>query len=125
EAGRDPAPAAAVLDARVLRQLAAPPERDDHAAGLEEDDVVLRRRPGYPAERLVEAPRTPEVAHAEGDEAHPLIHAGIFIRRRTSALRACTRRPPSRRRARGRPTPASAGLCRRPRRRPRRSRSAP
>src|SRR5947208_16220617 len=53
---RDPAPAAAVLDSRVLRHLLTAPERDDHAAGLEEDDVVVRpRRP--PAERLVELTR--------------------------------------------------------------------
>src|SRR6188768_2285240 len=36
----DAAPAAAVLDAAVLGEAGPVPERDDHLAGLEEDDVV-------------------------------------------------------------------------------------
>ena len=65
---RDAAPAARVLHAGVLGQLVAPPERDDHAAGLEEHHVVGRRRVRRPAERLVELSRAREIAHAEGDQ---------------------------------------------------------
>src|SRR5262249_18357324 len=73
--GRDPAPPAAVLDGRVLGELLAAPERHDHAARLEEDDVVLRRGAALPAERLVERPCPREIAHPERDEAEPLLHA--------------------------------------------------
>src|SRR2546429_2276654 len=74
---RDPAPAAGVLDDRVLRELVAPPERHDHAAGLEEDDVVRRGRARLPAKRLVETASALEVADAECDEAQTLVHTGI------------------------------------------------
>src|SRR4029079_19261245 len=40
---RDAAPPAGVLDAAVLRKLVAAPQRDDHGARLEEDDVVRGR----------------------------------------------------------------------------------
>ena len=73
---RDAAPAAGVLDAGVLRQLLPAPERDDHAAGLEEDDVVGGLLPA-PAERLVESLRTREVGDAERDEAEALLHARV------------------------------------------------
>src|SRR5205085_5357534 len=73
---RDAAPPTAVGDAAVLRELVAPPERDDHPAGLEEDDVVVRLGPRRPAERLVEPPSATEVGDAEGDQAEPLVHGG-------------------------------------------------
>src|SRR4029079_11757121 len=71
---RHSAPAAAVLDAAVLGELCAPPEREDGAAGPEEDDVVVRCGAALPAERLVEAPRPPEVRDSERDEAETLLH---------------------------------------------------
>ena len=75
---RDAAPAAAVVDAAVARELLARPERDDHAAGLEEDDVVLGRGTRAPAERLVERPRAREIGDAERDEADALLHPGMI-----------------------------------------------
>src|SRR2546429_3423542 len=74
---RDPAPAAGVLDDRVLGKLLAAPERDDHAARLEEDDVVGRRSARCPAERFVETASALEVADAECDEAQTLVHTCI------------------------------------------------
>src|ERR687891_2264714 len=68
---RDPAPAAGILDGRVLREAAAVPERDDRPSRPEEDDVVLRGGAARPAEGLVEAARPGEVADAEGDQAQP------------------------------------------------------
>ena len=41
--------------------FAAVPEGDDHAAGLEEDDVVAGFGACLPAERLVELPRAAQV----------------------------------------------------------------
>ena len=66
--------------------LAAIPEREDHVAGMEEDHVVVGRRAGLPAQRLVEAAGAREVAHAEGDNAHSLSHVqqSAADRRRTS-----------------------------------------
>src|SRR5205085_10996762 len=66
---RHATPAAAVLDAAVLRQLVASPQRDHHAAGLEEDDAELGTRFAVPAEPFVKGPRAREVPDAEGDEA--------------------------------------------------------
>jgi hypothetical protein len=60
---------ATVLDDRVLGELVAAPERHDHAARLEEDDVVGGRSARCPAERLVETASALEVADAECDEA--------------------------------------------------------
>src|SRR5581483_4534257 len=77
---RDRAPAARVLDDRVLRELLAAPERDHDPAALEEDDVVRRLRARPPAERLVERPRASEVAHAEHDEAETLLHRHTVLR---------------------------------------------
>ncbi len=45
------------LDARILGELRAIPERDDHAAGLEEDDVVVRAA-ALPAQCLIEGRAT-------------------------------------------------------------------
>jgi hypothetical protein len=50
------------------------PERDDHLAGLEEDDVVFGLGTGPPAQLFVEAARPPEVAHAERDQVDALLH---------------------------------------------------
>jgi hypothetical protein len=72
---RDPAPAAGVLDAAVLGETGPVPERDDHAAGLEEDDVVVRLGSGRPAERFVERARALEIGHAQRDQADALLHA--------------------------------------------------
>src|SRR2546426_10323779 len=58
---RNPSPAAGVLDAAVLRELVAAPERDDEPARLEEDDVVAGRRMRGPAEHLGERPRPAEI----------------------------------------------------------------
>ena len=80
---RDAAPAARVLDAAVLRELIAAPERHDHPSRLEEDDVVVRLGAGRPAERLVEGARPGEIADAERDEAEALLHV-----RRAYAVRA-------------------------------------
>ena len=63
---RDAAPAAGVLDAAVLREPRAVPEREHHVAGLEEDDVVVGRGARLPAERLVEAPCARKVARRRG-----------------------------------------------------------
>src|SRR5262249_38099862 len=71
---RDPAPAAPVLDAAVLRQLRASPGREDHPASLEEDDVVVRSSVRRPADRLVERSRAAEIAYAERDEADARLH---------------------------------------------------
>src|SRR5581483_3204138 len=69
---RDPAPAARVLGARVLRQLLARPERHDLPARLEEDDVLV---PGsLPAERRVEVVRALHVRDAERDQGDALFH---------------------------------------------------
>src|SRR4051812_26541228 len=70
----DPAPATADLDCAVLRELLAAPERDDHAAGLEEDDIVVWGRAGLPAEVLVELPGSTEIRDSERDEAESLFH---------------------------------------------------
>src|SRR5215210_8779683 len=51
---RDPAPPSRVVDRAVLGERLAAPERDDEAARLEEDDVVVRSRLRLPPERLVE-----------------------------------------------------------------------
>ena len=82
-----PAPAAAVLrDAAVRRQLVASPEREDHAAGLEEGDVAVRRA-ALPAEAGVEVDRASQVGHAEGDEADALVHSGIVPQRAAGVLK--------------------------------------
>ena len=83
---RDPAPAAVVLDAGVLRELLAAPERDDHPAGLEEDDVVVRRGVRRPAERLVERAGPGEVANAERDQADSLLHQTVPTAHQARAL---------------------------------------
>src|SRR5262249_21869566 len=71
---RDSAPAAAVRDGAVLGQLCSIPEPDDHAAGLEEDDVVALLRACLPAESLVELAGACEVRDTERDESEPLFH---------------------------------------------------
>src|SRR5215211_7656134 len=71
---RDAAPAALVFDSAVLGELISSPQGDDHAAGLEEDDVVRGRRARTPAEGLVEGPGASEIRHPEGNEAQPLFH---------------------------------------------------
>ena len=78
---RDAAPAAAVLDAAVLGELAPAPQREHTAADLEERDVVPVVR-GAPAERLVEGPRARHVRDAERDEAQALLHRGMMTRAR-------------------------------------------
>ena len=62
------------VDAAVLGQPVTAPERDDHPAGLEEDDVVVGLGVRHPAERLVERTGTREVGDPERDEAEPLLH---------------------------------------------------
>src|SRR5262249_43904303 len=81
ERQRRAAPAAAILDAAVLREPGAVPERDDHLASLEEDDVIFFAGAGLPAQGFVEAARPPEVAHPEGDQTDALLH-GDRVRRR-------------------------------------------
>ena len=68
-------PPAGVLDGAVLRQPGAVPQRDHHVACLEEDDVVLGLGAGHPAQGLVEAARTGQVADAQRDQADSLSHA--------------------------------------------------
>ena len=72
------APAAGVLDAAVRGEPGAVPERHDHVARLEEDDVVVGRGARLPAEGLVEAARAAEVAYAERDQSNALSHAAQF-----------------------------------------------
>src|SRR5262245_30616132 len=67
ERQRDAAPAATILDAAVLGKSGAVPERDDHATGLEKDDIVAGLGARRPAERLVEAARPAQIRHAERD----------------------------------------------------------
>ncbi len=78
---RDTTPAASIGHGGVLGELLPAPERDDHAPGLEEDDVVLRLRSGRPAERLVERARPREIGDAERDEADALLHQLISTAR--------------------------------------------
>ena len=86
---RDPAPAAAVGDSAVVGEPLTVPERDDHAAGLEERDVVAGGGSGRPAEGLVERPRPVEVADAERDEAEALVHSDLLaLAARALVLRA-------------------------------------
>src|SRR4051794_32459963 len=72
--GRHAAPAATVLHARVLGELGAVPERDDHPARLEEDHVVAGFRSRSPPERLIERACPLEIGYAERDEAQALVH---------------------------------------------------
>src|SRR6185503_2269142 len=95
---RDATPAAGVLDPAVLGELVSAPERDDHAARLEEDDVVRGRGARLPAERLVEGAGAGEVGNAEGDETEPLLHQAELRRwarysRRSARVRTPTGRP--------------------------------
>src|SRR5215203_774299 len=94
---RDAAPAAGVLDAAVRRELFAAPERHDHAARLEEDDVVRGGGARLPAERLVERAGAGEVRNAKGDEAEALLHqAELCWRARYSRRSARVRTPTGR-----------------------------
>ena len=78
---RHAAPAARVLvDSAVGRELAAAPEGEHHASGLEEGDVAVRRG-ALPAEPGVEVHRAAQVGHAERDQADALFHPGILSRR--------------------------------------------
>src|ERR671916_2338280 len=84
-------PAAGVLDAAVLREARAVPERHHEPTGLEEDDVVVRCRPRGPAERLVERACSGQIAHSERDEADALLHGGSLpgrSRGRSAAMRS-------------------------------------
>jgi hypothetical protein len=47
---------------------------------LEEDDVVIKRGAGPPAEPFVEPPSAAEVMGAEGDQVDPLLHQAILSR---------------------------------------------
>src|SRR5262249_50308414 len=74
----DAAPASVVLpDPAVLRKLLPAPEREDHVAGLEEDDIVVRSRSGPPADGFVEATGATQVGDTEGDQVDALLHAAI------------------------------------------------
>ena len=57
----------------VRRQEVAVPQDEGKAAGLEEDGLLYLL--SAPAQCLVEAPGTGEVADAEGDEGDALVHA--------------------------------------------------
>src|SRR5207253_9465687 len=74
---RDAAPAAAVLDAAVGRELVPAPEGEHAAAGLEEHDAHFRVGVAVPAERLVEGAGATEIGDAERDQADPLLHEAI------------------------------------------------
>src|SRR5947209_6183137 len=52
------------------------PEAEDHAAGLEEDDLVVGLVGAGPAEGFVERAGAAEVGGAEGDQADALLHGG-------------------------------------------------
>jgi len=75
ERQRHSAPAEGVLDAAVLGERGAVPQRQHHVAGLKEDDVVVGLGAARPAQGLVETARAGQVAHAEGDHADSLSHA--------------------------------------------------
>src|SRR3954469_15194166 len=88
---RDPAPAAGVGDAAVLRALLTAPEREDGVADLEEDRLLDVHANG-PAEPLVERPGGRHVRDAEGDQADPLLHAATLATG-PDGLVACVREP--------------------------------
>ena len=72
---RDPAPGGAVVgDARVGRELLAPPEDEDDPVGLEERRLLNVER-DLPAERLVEGNGARIVRDPERDQADALLHA--------------------------------------------------
>ena len=50
------------------------PEAENHPAGLEEADLVVRLPSAAPSERLVKAARTGEIGDAERHEADALFH---------------------------------------------------
>jgi len=72
--------------------------RDDQAARLEEHDVVVRAGVRRPAEPFVEPPRPRQVADAERDEAHALLHQASR-KEMSCAPSQSMRRPSSRRRS--------------------------
>ena len=73
ESQREARCAARVGHARVLGELGAIPERHDHPARLEENDVVLSR--AQPPERFVELHRPLDVRDSERDHRKTLVHA--------------------------------------------------
>jgi hypothetical protein len=63
----------------ILGQLFARVERQDGAAGLEEDDALVGRPGGGQSQAVaVEAQRSLQVCHAEGDEADARFHGRII-----------------------------------------------
>src|ERR1700691_1624108 len=76
ESARPPAPTRAVFNTAVPRELGAVPEGQHHVAGLEEDHIVLGVRAALPAERLVEATRSREIAYTQSDRGISLSHGG-------------------------------------------------
>src|ERR1022692_1591462 len=68
------APAARVADRAVLGQQRPVPQGKDHAACLEEHDIVVFIIALPPAQGLVELPRPAQIGDAERDDTDPLVH---------------------------------------------------
>src|SRR5262249_25069736 len=85
----DPSPAAARGHGAVLGELRPVPEREDHAARLEEGHLVVGRGTRLPAEVLVELPGSTQVRGPGGDQGESLVHCGllplVLVRRRYPA----------------------------------------
>src|SRR5436190_6590851 len=86
----DAAPAAAVGHHAVLRELRSIPERDDHAAGLEENDVISLFGAGRPSQRLVEGAAR---ARSEMPSVTRLSRCSIAISFPLMAAKLSPRRP--------------------------------
>src|SRR6266540_614792 len=93
---RHSTPTAAIRDATVLGELPAAPEREDHPARLEEDDVLALLPAARPPERLVEAPCPVKVRDSERDETETLIHTDSLppMSRSWALLGSARRRSP-------------------------------
>lgn len=64
----------AVGNGWVLRERRTAPQGENHAAGGQERDALLRGARRLEAQRLVEAARAGDVGDAERDERQPRLH---------------------------------------------------
>src|SRR4029077_17742334 len=74
ERQRHTAPPLGVLDAAVLGELRAIPQREHHLTSLKEHHVVALIGARRPAERLIKPAGTLQIAYAQGDHADSLGH---------------------------------------------------
>ncbi len=68
-----------VGDAGILGERVAAEQGEHDAAGVVEDDVVLRGASGLEAELLVEGARAGDIGDAEGDELQAGLHGGSVV----------------------------------------------